>query len=1171
MADVNGGIYLVKDNEPLRLANEDSGATDVGFLVGVDGGLDIQQEQDAVPMYFGQPLEVDGDVDCLADLGVLGDIDLTGNMGIGTLAVGAVRLLLAAGTTILAPLGFTSGALLTVPVDGRVEYDGSAYYATVGSDRQQVIRGELGGATISYATLPTGGGTWANGGDLTLTGGNVGIGVAPAQHLHLQKSGAGFTLRMDSQNATTGGATWAVHKSRGEAGAVVSGDQIVNWAANPHDGTAFITAARWRMTVDGAVSTGIVPVRFAFETMNAAGTVAERLRITSEGHLAINTASKCYLDGIAATGDTYLTESSANILDAVVGGFNGFRITSSVVELTTGLVNGTRGTVPRADVASGNTTSGAVITPRLQVLGGGAADSTLALLRATGTAGNSASLVFGKIGAGGDFTNVTLVTDATRLGSIVWAGTDGVDMGTQGARVEAMTEGTPAANRMPTKIAFWTAGGAVDNDIAVKMELGPAGNLGLVSGAKFYPDGVARTGDTWFAETSANVWDFTVGGVNSFRLTSTTGFFQAAPSSTFAGVNQHMEVHGIGNNAGAIFGRWSNDTSGVLNIYGKSRGALGTHTIVSAGDIIAQLSFRASDGVDGRTAAAAITVEVDAGSTPAANKIPGHILFSTAAGVANDDIVEVMRLTSTGRLLVGTTSDSRTIAGSSFSLKALVKSENVGSHWGWGNEMVTDTASRTGVFAFFRQRATGAAVASGDRLMQISAVGHDGTDYHEAASIRASVSAAVASDQIPTDLFFMVGNATGTLTERWRLLSSGDVAIGSGAKHLLDGTAGTGDTYLWETSSNIMELVSGGTAAMRVYSTTGVRMGTYTLGVSTGTVLSLEGPDSILMTQTNTSASGPTAGAALSLRSHDGAANVAGDRLGGFFFAGFNGTSVANRSAVAGFAAETWTTLAMGSYVSFLTTAIGTTTTSEKFRVGDTGALGMVSGQKFYPDGVAATGDTWHAETSANVWDFSVGGTTLLSMTATTAAFRQAATSGALVLTAESFTTSTSSFQEIASFLRRSTGDMVDGFGSSITFNIQDTAAVSNAIGAMGAVRAGADDTGHLRFRSAVAGTMGTRLAAGADGIGIVAASKVFYDGVALTGDTYRYESAANTLDDFAGGINALRLDGATALSDGDTSVLINRKKSGSSALKRIQFKDASLLAAGDDVMVLVA
>jgi hypothetical protein len=56
--------------------------------------------------------------------------DASGNVGIGVTPTGLDLLELAAGTTSLAPLGFTAGSLLTTPDVGSVEYDGTGFFVT---------------------------------------------------------------------------------------------------------------------------------------------------------------------------------------------------------------------------------------------------------------------------------------------------------------------------------------------------------------------------------------------------------------------------------------------------------------------------------------------------------------------------------------------------------------------------------------------------------------------------------------------------------------------------------------------------------------------------------------------------------------------------------------------------------------------------------------------------------------------------------------------------------------------------------------------------------------------------------------------------------------------------------------------------------------------------------
>jgi len=108
-------------------------------------------------------------------------------------------------------------------------------------------------------------------------------------------------------------------------------------------------------------------------------------------------------------------------------------------------------------------------------------------------------------------------------------------------------------------------------------------------------------------------------------------------------------------------------------VFVKSRSsAVGTYTIVSNGDSLGGIDFKADDGTDYLSTAASITAEVD--GTPGANDMPGRLVFSTTPDSGSSP-VERLRITSAGGIKFNTTSD--TIDSSNFG--TIIGSNSVGN------------------------------------------------------------------------------------------------------------------------------------------------------------------------------------------------------------------------------------------------------------------------------------------------------------------------------------------------------------------------------------------------------------------------------------------------------------------------------------------------------------
>lgn len=174
---------------------------------------------------------------------------------------------------------------------------------------------------------------------------SLGAGSAAKIQSAAGDAGAGQSLIRWS-NDNRGGA-YILTKSRttlvagtgGTRVTVASGDNlgVVLWGAD--DGTDLFTqAARVQANVDGTVSTSRVPTRLSFFTTPglADDDIQEAMRIGTTGAVGIRAAQKLFVDGIALTGDTYIYESAANVLDTFVGGVNAQQLTATALSIPDG-------------------------------------------------------------------------------------------------------------------------------------------------------------------------------------------------------------------------------------------------------------------------------------------------------------------------------------------------------------------------------------------------------------------------------------------------------------------------------------------------------------------------------------------------------------------------------------------------------------------------------------------------------------------------------------------------------------------------------------------------------------------------------------------------------------------------------------------------------------------
>ena len=198
-------------------------------------------------------------------------------------------------------------------------------------------------------------------------------------------SNATGSIAVINNNASAASGYIALGKTRGAIGSnttVVSGDSLGSLVFYGADGTGLIYSAGITATSEGTIATGQIPSRMSFSTANSAGTVTERMRITSAGEVLVGgtTELNSFSGGFslqrtnnAPNFNLYRNDtsvSSGNVLGAIAFWGND---TTSNTPTTLAYINGiasgdhAAGDNP-TDLAFGTTADGsATVTERMRI------------------------------------------------------------------------------------------------------------------------------------------------------------------------------------------------------------------------------------------------------------------------------------------------------------------------------------------------------------------------------------------------------------------------------------------------------------------------------------------------------------------------------------------------------------------------------------------------------------------------------------------------------------------------------------------------------------------------------------------------------------------------------------------------------------------------------------
>ena len=231
---------------------------------------------------------------------------------------------------------------------------------------------------------------------------------------------------------------------------------------------------------------------------------------------------------------------------------------------------------------------------------------------------------------------------------------------------------------------------------------------------------------------------------------------------------------------------FSGNGSGLIGV------GLGTTGSINTSGIITASSF--SGNGSGLTGVAATTLTIGAGTTalpsisPTGDSNTG-IFFPAADTIAfAEGGAEAMRVDSSGRLLVGTSSARSKFNNAASGEDPVVQIEGAGVTAA-GFELLSLTANNTNAGAgpsLYFGRSRGAAVGSytvvsdTDCLGLLAFQGADGTNFVEGASIKAFVDGTPGADDMPGRLVFSTtADGASSPTERMRINQNGNVWVGN--------------------------------------------------------------------------------------------------------------------------------------------------------------------------------------------------------------------------------------------------------------------------------------------------------------------------------------------------------------------------------------------------------
>lgn len=298
----------------------------------------------------------------------------------------------------------------------------------------------------------------------------------------------------------------------------------------------------------------------------------------------------------------------------------------------------------------------------------------------------------------------------------------------------------------------------------------------------------------------------------SIAWTPSGVFGSSVALNTWSGTTQTPAVQVLGIDASTAqlaIARFSADNAMPRLALGKSRGAaIGNYTVIQNNDVLGEINFQGSDGVD-FALAGLIQVVVD--GTPGSNDMPGRLVFATTPD-GSQTPAERMRITNAGVVVLSGNSPRAEFLSSALTPKLQVLGvDGNNSSIGLVRYAADSNPSRI-VLAKSRGTSIGTynLINTNDVMGSISFQGSDGTDLDIGAEIRVEVDGTPGANDMPGRIIFATtADGAATVTDRIVIDSAGvfrggvndGIALGTTSIGFADLFLATGGVINWANSS----------------------------------------------------------------------------------------------------------------------------------------------------------------------------------------------------------------------------------------------------------------------------------------------------------------------------------------------------------------------------------